>query len=108
RRLPADLDVFSLSPLRPFPLLHMCQIRTSVVGRRPHNTVRREAPGRVLAPNRFACFPQPDSSLGLRLFAVCALPSPPILLRIAIDGLWFRIPTSTRNRTYRSIAVKTN
>src|SRR5262249_60945138 len=31
----ADLDVFSLSPLRPSRLLHMFQIRTSVVGRRP-------------------------------------------------------------------------
>src|SRR6516225_9399595 len=39
RRLHADLDIFSLSPLRPFRLLHMFQIRTSVVGRRPHNTV---------------------------------------------------------------------
>src|SRR5262249_10905460 len=75
RRLPADLDVVSLSPLRPFRLLHMCRIRISVVGRRPHNTVRLEAPWRVLAPNRFACFPQPDFSLGLRLFGVCALPS---------------------------------
>jgi hypothetical protein len=40
RRLPADLDIFSLSPLRPFRLLHMFQIRTSVVGRRPRNTLR--------------------------------------------------------------------
>jgi hypothetical protein len=40
RRLPAYLDIFSLSPLRPFRLLHMFQIRTSVVGRRPRNTLR--------------------------------------------------------------------
>jgi hypothetical protein len=40
RRLPADLDIFSLSPLRPFRPLLMFQIRTSVVGRRPHNTDR--------------------------------------------------------------------
>src|SRR5215469_12147121 len=40
RLLPADLDTFSLSPLRPFRPLHMFQILTSIVGRRPHNTVR--------------------------------------------------------------------
>src|SRR5262249_53941267 len=35
RRLPADLDTLSLSPLRPFRPLHMFQIRTSAVGRSP-------------------------------------------------------------------------
>src|SRR5215469_16304186 len=69
----------------------MFQIRTSVVGRRPHNTVRREAPWRVLAPNRFACFPEPDFSLGLRVFAVCVLPSPPILLRLTLHRWRFGI-----------------
>jgi hypothetical protein len=91
RRLPADLDIFSLSPLRPFRLLHMFQIRTSVVGRRPHNTVPREAPWRVLAPNRFACFPEPGFSLGLRIFAVCPLPSSPILLSLTLHRWRFRV-----------------
>src|SRR5215467_8040154 len=49
------------------------------------------APWRVLAPNRFACFPEPDFSLGLRIFAVCALPSPPILLRLALHRWRIRI-----------------
>ena len=44
-----------------------------------------------MAPNRFACFPEPDFSLGLRIFAVCALPSPPILLRLALHCRRFRI-----------------
>src|SRR5215469_7875915 len=88
RRLPADLDIFSLSPLRPFRPLHMFRIRTSVVGRRPHNTVPRAAPWRVLAPNRFACFPAPDFSFGLRIFAVCALPSR-VLLGSAWRGLFW-------------------
>jgi hypothetical protein len=69
----------------------MFQIRTSVVGRRTHNTVRREAPSRALASKRFACFPQPDFSLGLRLFAVCALPSLPILLRLTLHRWRIRI-----------------
>jgi hypothetical protein len=34
------LDIFSLFPWRPFRPLHMFQIRTSVVGRRPHNTLQ--------------------------------------------------------------------
>jgi hypothetical protein len=35
---------------------------------------------------RLAYFPEPDSSLGLRIFAVCTRPSPPILLRLAFHG----------------------
>src|SRR3974390_2026548 len=80
KRLPADLDIFSLSPLRSFRLLHMFQIRISVVGQRPHNTVRREAPWRVLASNRFARFPEPNFSLALGIFAACVRPPRPTLL----------------------------
>jgi hypothetical protein len=36
RRLPGDLDIFSLFLWRPFRPLHTFQIQTSVVGRRPH------------------------------------------------------------------------
>ena len=79
----------ALSPLRPFRPLRMFQILTSVGGRRPHNT--GEAPGRVLVPNRFACFLEPDFSLGLRIFAVCVLPSPPILLGLTLDRWRIRV-----------------
>jgi hypothetical protein len=37
-----------------------------------------------LAPDRFAYFPEPDFSLGLGIFAVCVLPSTPILFGLAL------------------------
>jgi len=44
-----------------------------------------------LALNRFACFPETDFSLDLRIFAVCAPPSPPILLGFPLHRWRFRV-----------------
>jgi hypothetical protein len=44
-----------------------------------------------LAPNQFARLPEPDFSLGLRIFAVCALPSLPILFGLALHRWRIRI-----------------